>query len=515
MLATVLSAVLMGLDAFPVRVEVDASRGVPSFDIVGLPEASVRESRVRVKSALWHAGIDLSDTKVLVNLAPADLRKTGSAFDLSIAAGVLIALGRVDAAPFHNTVLFGELSLDGTLHPVRGVVALALEAKRSGVARVVVPRANEGEARLVSGIDMRVVETLRELVEYGQNAHELAPPAPAPPRPAHVHRGDDLADVRAQPIAVRALEIVAAGAHNLLMVGPPGVGKTMLARRLPTILPPLSEDEALEVYAVHSVAGLLRRAAPIMGERPFRAPHHTVSDVALVGGGDPPRPGEVSLSHHGVLFLDELAEFRRGALEALRQPIEDGVVTVSRANGRATFHSRSLVVCAMNPCPCGYRGDAAGRCACNAERVRAYRARLSGPLLDRLDVHISLPAIDGAGFLSGPPAETSVQVRARVLDARARQRARVEAGITSTLINATVSSRELDEACNPDAPARALLSRALDRMMFSARAYTKVLRVARTIADLAQEERVLEHHVAEAIGLRSFDRAGPMMGMAA
>lgn len=508
MLATVMSAALVGLEASPIRVEVDASRGVPSFELVGLAEAAVRESRVRVRSAMAHVGIDLSEYRIVINMAPADLRKSGSAFDLAIACGTLVALGKIDASCFDNTLLLGELSLSGKLHGGRGVVAHALEARKRGVARIIVPRENEGEANLVRGIDVRSVAHLAEILAFGEGK-ELARPPRLAPSVREVLAFDDLSDVRAQPMARRALEIVAAGGHNLLMIGPPGVGKTMLARRLPGILPPLAENEALELHAIHSVAGLLRGRETPPDHRPFRAPHHTVSDVALVGGSDPPRPGEVSLAHHGVLFLDEIAEFRRGALESLRQPIEDGVVTVSRANGKATFFARPLVVCAMNPCPCGYQGDPAGRCGCAVDRVRAYRARLSGPLLDRLDVHITLPPVDANAFLRGPPGEPSSAVRARVQKARDIQTDRLASGATTAPINVSLPSADLDRVCDPDDGARALLGRALDRLMFSARAYTKVLRVARTIADLQGLPRVLEDHVAEAIGLRAFDRASP------
>jgi len=493
MLVTALSATLIGLHAQLVRVEVEVTRGVPAFELVGFAEATVRESRVRVKSALAQIGVDLSEYRITVNLAPADLRKTGSAFDLAIAVATLSALGIVPEASFAATLLVGELSLAGTVQAIRGTLPLLLGARPHGVTKAIVPAFNEGEAGLVSGIEVRVANVLADLVAGLRGEREIPPAKPAWDKTERTAL-DDLSDVRGQLLARRALEIAAAGGHNLLMVGSPGAGKTMLARRLPGVLPPLSLDEALEVTAIHSVAGLLAQGArgPLSLVRPFRAPHHTIS--------------EVSLAHQGVLFLDELPEFRRAALEALRQPLEDGAVTISRAYGSATFPAQPLVVAAMNPCACGYYADGTDRCICTFDRIRSYRARISGPLLDRLDVQIALPPVAVSSLAGSKAGESSVSVARRVAAAREIQRERVSRGETTVPTNGSLRPSELTRVAAASADGISLLSNAAAKYGLSARAYGKVLRVARTIADLAGATAVSRHHISEAIQLRLLDR---------
>lgn len=514
MLATALASTLFGLDGVLVRIEVEAARGVPTFELVGLAEAAVRESRVRVKSALAQVGVDISEHRVTVNMAPADLKKSGSSFDLAIAVATLAALGKVPIESLYKMLFIGELSLAGLVHPVRGVLPQLLGARSLGIDAAVVPFENLGEAALVPGVDVRGAKTLAELLAAMRGEQDLPPPSPLRMRSWEATT-EDLADVRGQASARRALEIAAAGGHNLLMIGSPGAGKTMLARRLPGLLPPLAFDEAVEVAAVHSIAGVLSRAQSLHPLRPFRAPHHTVSEVGLVGGGDRARPGEVSLAHRGVLFLDELPEFRRSALEALRQPLEDGNVVIVRAGARATYPARAIVVGAMNPCPCGHQGDGTDRCGCMPERIRSYRARVSGPLLDRIDVHVALSPVSVGSLQKTQAGEPSEIVRGRVEAARAIQTARFAAKETSAPLNSLLNLRDLERIAALDEAGAAALARAVKSIGLSARAYTKVLRVARTVADLSGETSVTPAHVAEAIGTRVLDRGNASRSYAA
>jgi magnesium chelatase family protein len=507
MLAKIYSAAVYGVDAYEVEIEVNAAGGSPVIVIVGLPDAAVKESRDRVTTAISNSGYFWPRGRTTINLAPADIKKEGPSFDLPIALGMIAASEEVESDIFDKFSFVGELALNGAVRSVKGVLPVALEARRRGKQAMIVPEANAREAAMVEGIDIFGVQNLRQTFQFVRGETTLQPTRGDLTEffATHQNYDVDFADVKGQGHVKRAIEVAVAGGHNVLMIGPPGSGKSMLSKRIATIIPPMALEEAIETTKIHSIAGLLNSDQSFVATRPFRSPHHTISDVGLLGGSAVPAPGEVSLAHNGVLFLDELPEFKRSTLEVMRQPLEDGRVTISRAAGTITFPSEFMLVAAMNACPCGYFGDLKRECRCSPIQVQRYRQRISGPLLDRIDLHIEVPAVEYRDISSDRDEERSVPIRERVIKARQRQQERFQKD-RKTTCNARMGPRQIKQHCKLSPESQELIRMAMTELNLSARAYDRILKVSRTIADLSSSEAITSEHVSEAIQYRTFDR---------
>ena len=506
MLSKINSFGILGIEAFPVEIEVDITFGLPVTNVVGLPDTSIKESKVRIKSAIKNSGFSFPRDRITVNLAPADIKKEGTIFDLAIALGILASSGQIDKNLLQNHIILGELSLEGKLRPIKGALPIAMKMDSAKIRNLILPLVNAKEAALIKGIKVFGVESIKETINLLSSGNNISPTKvdiDTIIQSMQIY-DIDFCDVKSQLMTKRALEVAVAGGHNILMIGPPGSGKSMLAKRIPTIIPDMTEEEIIETTCIHSSVGLVSQKTGLVLTRPYRAPHHTISDVALIGGGSIPQPGEISLAHNGVLFLDELPEFHRNVLEALRQPLEDGNVLIARANKSLFFPSRFMLVCAMNPCPCGYFTDPKRNCRCNSTKIERYLSKISGPLLDRIDIHIDVPSLKYKEISDCKASESSSEIKKRVQRARQIQENRFKDH--DIFFNSHMNHKLIKKYCALDKQTEELLKTAMEELNLSARAYDKILKVARTIADLENKDSIESNHISEAIQYRSLDR---------